>query len=137
MTERKWPHRDAPAVELRISSRHSEPDRVGGPVVITDVTPTLVITSDGERYNRASLRPIREGRTSPRVLVPPTDNRVLCVEARKMLAELARVADNQAALGFTDPETYVGSLARMVVLSTDAHRRLLALLRDASRGENR
>jgi hypothetical protein len=101
------------AIELRHSGKVHEADRVSVPVTVQRVTATMVVTSDGERYSRATLKPISEGRYSARTLVPVTDDRVLCVRGREALAELARLTDNLARLDRANPIDFMGAFAQI------------------------
>lgn len=119
----RWEPREGEAVvDLRSTGRMHEPDRCGEVVTVKRVTDTLVITSDGEKYNRRHLTPHSEGRYSPRRLVSARDDRVLCVRGRKLLAEVARVAANLAAIDRRDPADIAGALAALTRQADEARR---------------
>ncbi len=131
---REWePQVGSDAVELRHSGKVHEPDRAGEAVQVKRVTQTLVITSDGARYSRAYLRPVSEGRYSDRSLVAATDDRVLCVRGRELLAEVARTATNLAGVERSKPEDVAAALAQLAAAGRDAYARFGQAMAAASR----
>jgi hypothetical protein len=107
----------------------------GEVVTVKDITTTLVITSDGERYNRARLHPASEGRYSDRELVPATDPRVLVVKSHEHLDAVAQLAVNLSRLDYRRPEDVVASLAQILGAAHMSWREVIALMREASRAE--
>jgi hypothetical protein len=125
----KWrPETGDKAVDLRSTGRSFEPDRCGETVTVYRITQTMVITSDGERYSRTHLKPISEGRYSPRQLVRADDDRVLCVRGRRLLAQVASVARNLADLDCKDPADISAALAQIVMAADTARREYADLL---------
>lgn len=120
------------AIELRHSTRIHQLDGLSAPVVIRQITETIVVTSDGERYSRKSLTPISEGRYSDRTLVQPHDDRVLCVQGREVLAVLARTTDNLAKVERTDPADVFAALSQVAATASRAVAGYRALMRDAT-----
>lgn len=114
------PRRGDLCVDLRSSGNSWDPDRCGEEVTVKTVTETLVITSDGERYSRAHLTPISEGRYSSRKLVPAGDDRVLCVRGRTALRQVAQLANNLVGIDHKDPMAYVGALAEISRAAVEA-----------------
>jgi hypothetical protein len=136
VTTANFPQAGDLAVDLRTNGRaNGRPDQVGQTVTVKNVLTTIVITSDGERYNRSTLKPITEGRYSGRQLVPASDNRVLVVRARSQLSEVAATAGNLAELDHRKPEDVVTALARISRAAYEAHRAVIDLMADASRTE--
>lgn len=127
-----WPQVGDPAVDFRRGRRSYERDRAGKDVTVSRLTQTMVITSDGERYNRGTLKPVSEGHYSDRELVPAYDPRVLAVRARDELAEVARQITNLAAIEHKTAEDVVGALAQAMGAANDGRRSVLALMREAS-----
>lgn len=135
MTVNRWPQVGDEAVELRSAARSWEIDAIGPAVRVKTITSTLVITSIGTKYNRKGLFPISEGQQSARRLVPATDDRVLCVQGRSHLAELARQTENLARLERKDPMEVVAAFAQIISAASEARRKFIALTADASRAE--
>lgn len=136
MTTANFPQVGDRAVDLRTNGRpNGRPDRAGDVVTVKAITASMVLTSDGERYNRASLKPVSEGRYSDRQLVPPSDLRVLVVRGRAHLVEVARLADNISKLDHDAPEDILAGLARIIMAASDARRQVVEIMREASKTE--
>ena len=131
----RWPQVGDAAVELYRAKRAGEADRASAPVTVRDITATLVITSDGEKYNRDRLFPVTEGRYSARVLLSTGDAQVLIAQGRALLRSVAQSTDNLAALDRRTPEDCVGALAAIITAAHNARAELLKLMADASRLE--
>jgi hypothetical protein len=131
----RWPQRGDAAVEFRAAGRTWEADSIGTPTTIKTITTTLVITSDGARYNRDGLFPVSEGRQSARRLVPPADERVLCVQGRARLRELARQVANLADLERKDPMDIVAAFAQIIAATGQARSEFISLTAAASKAE--
>lgn len=128
-----WEPREGDAaIELRHSGKTYEPDRISVPVTVHRVTATMVVTSDGERYNRATLKPVSEGRYSARTLVQPHDDRVLCVQGREVLTVLARTTGNLADVERTDPADVFAAVSQVATTASRAVIHYRALMRDAT-----
>lgn len=134
-TADRWPQLGDEATEFRAGARSWEQDSVGPTVRIRQITQTLIITSDGGRYNREGLFPLNEGRQSARRLVPATDDRVLCVLGRRSLAEVARQVENLSRLERKDPMEIVAAFAQIISAAADARRDFISLTAAASRAE--
>jgi GTPase SAR1 family protein len=132
-TEPNFPQVGDPAVELRWAMYGQ--DSCGKTTTVTRVTDTLVITSDGRRYNRKYLQRIGEFACSDRILVPATDPRVLAIKGREHLTALARTADNLARLDHKTPEDVVAALAQLIVAAGVSRNAVIALMAEASRTE--
>jgi hypothetical protein len=131
--EREWPQKGDSAVDLRTNGRAGgPPDRVSADLTVERVTATLVITSDGERYNRERLHPVSEGRYSDRELTRPTDPRVLAIRARLLLAGVAQRAERLNALEHKDAVEVMGALATIIREADRARQEVATLLADAS-----
>jgi hypothetical protein len=125
----KWePREGEDVVDLRSTGKTYDVDRCGPVVQVKTITQTLVITTDGEKYNRLFLTPVSEGRYSSRQLVRASDDRVLCVQGRLTLEAVARVARNLADLPRTDPADITAALARVVNVADQARRSYADLL---------
>jgi hypothetical protein len=136
MTTANFPQVGDQAVDLRLAKRSYELNQCGDVVTVKAVMTTIVLTSDGERYNRASLKPVTEGRFSNRELVPFSDVRVLVVQARERLAEVATLADNLAKLPeHRTPEDILAGLARIIMAASEARRQVVEIMREASKTE--
>lgn len=130
-----WPQVGDDAVEFRAAARTWDTDSIGTPTRIKSITQTLVITADGAKYNRDGLFPVSEGRQSARRLVPAGDPRVLCVQGRAKLREVARQVQNLADLERKDPMDIVGAFAQIVSAAAAARTEYIALTTAASRAE--
>lgn len=130
-----WPQVGDDAIELRHAHGSATHDRIGVPVTIKKITQTMVVTSNGERYNRDTLKPISEGRYSARTLVQPHDDRVLCVRGRESLEGLARLTSNLAKLEHTAPAEIFAALAQVVANASRDLNWFREQMRDASRAE--
>lgn len=135
MTTANFPQVGDRAVDLRKAKYSYDRDRCGATVTVSRITQTMVMTSDGERYNRERLHPVSEGRYSDRVLVPFGDPRVLVVLGRGHLAEVARLADNITKLDHKAPEDILAGLARIVMAASEARRQVVEIMREASKTE--
>jgi hypothetical protein len=133
--EQAFPQKGDLAVDLRKAKYSYDKDRCGGTLTVTRITATLVITSDGERYNRERLHPVREGRYSDRELVPATHPRVLVIRGREHLTALAETTRNLAALDFGKPEDIVAALSQIGLAATVSRRAVIDLMAEASRIE--
>lgn len=134
MRTRGWePSPGDPVVDLKVSSGSWDRDRVGPMVTVKTVTTTLVITTDGEKYNRGGLFPIAEGRHSDRVLIPVWDDRAICVAGRLALANIAQLSQNLAALNRTDPADIVAAYNQIAAAATESRGALIDMMRNASR----
>lgn len=131
----RWPQVGDLAIELRRSAHTADRDKVSTPVTVKNITATLVITSDGEKYNRERLFPVAEGRYSARELRPVSDVRVLTAQGREQLAVIAQTVANLARVDYQTPEDCVTALAVAIGEAHDARARLLRLMREASRLE--
>lgn len=131
----RWPQVGDDAVEFRAAARTWDTDSIGTPTRIKSITQTLVITTDGAKYNRDGLFPTNEGRQSARRLVPTADPRVLCVQGRVKLREVARQVQNLADLDRKDPMDIVAAFAQIVSAAASARTEYIALTRDASKAE--
>lgn len=127
------PQKGDAAVDYRHARGMVIRERVGEDVTVSNITQTMVITSDGERYNRGTLKPVSEGRYSDRELVPACDPRVLAVRARTELAEVARQVTNLAAIEHKTAEDVAGALSAVMVAAAASRGRVLALMREASK----
>ncbi len=123
------------AVDLHRTGKVYDADRIGQTVTVKRVTETLVITSDGERYNRRHLVPVGHDRYAARKLVPANDDRVLCVRGRTHVAELARVVDNLARIDRKDPADHLAALAQIGAAAREAYAAFARELAEASRTE--
>jgi hypothetical protein len=135
MTTANFPQVGDKAVDLRAPAAAHKFGRCGDVVTVSRITQTLVITSDGERYNRERLHPVSEGRYSDRQLVPFGDPRVLVVLGREQLVGVAKLADNIAKLDHKAPEDVLAGLARIIMAASDARRRVIEIMREASKTE--
>lgn len=131
----RWPQVGDRAVELRRSSSATVRDQAGPPIAVKNVTATLVITSDGEKYNRDGLFPASEGRSSARKLMPASDVQVLTAQGREVLSAVAANAFNLAQVAHRTPEDCVAALAIIIGEAHTARAKLLRLMLDASRAE--
>ena len=110
-------------VDLFVNGRpNGAPNRCGPVVQIKTITENLVITTEGEKYSRQHLTPLREGRYSARQLVRADDDRVLCVQGRIELDGVARTARNLADFPQTQPEDILSALTRLVRVADEARR---------------
>lgn len=123
------------ATDLRRTGKVHEQDRCGSTVTVNRITETLVMTSDGERYNRAGLYPVSEGRHSPRRLVPASDPRVIVVKGREHLRVLARTTENLAKLDHKTPEDVIAAFAQIVLAAGVSRHAVIELMRQATRDE--
>jgi hypothetical protein len=135
MTANRWPQVGDEAVEFRAGARSWEQDSAGSVVRVKTITSTLVITSDGGKYNRDGLFPINEGRQSARRLVPAVDERVLCVRGRRQLGEVARQVENLSRIERKDPMEIVAAFAQIISTAADARREFISLTSAASKAE--
>jgi hypothetical protein len=115
-------------------------DRDHGGAVISETThvlrttQTLVITTDGEKYNRQRLYPIKGGRYSSKSLRSAHDPEVLAVRARDHLRGVARLAENLSRLDRRTAEDYVGALAQVVAKADESRKAVIDLMRAATAG---
>jgi hypothetical protein len=136
MTSANFPQVGDLAVDLRTNGRPGGvPMRIGATVTVKAILTTIVLTSDGERYNRGSLKPVSEGRYSDRTLVPAGDDRVLIVKGREHLETLAGTVTNLAKLDHRKPEDIVQALAQIIVAAGLSRRAVIELMAGASRTE--
>jgi len=131
----RWPQKGDRAVDLRLSQSPIGRDAVGPEVTIVNITQTMVVTSDGERYNRTSLRPLAGGPHSPRVLVPLHDRRALTARARTELAAAAGVVTNLTRVEHRTPEQVYAALTQAIVAVDNARRQVVRLMATATRNE--
>jgi hypothetical protein len=113
------------AIDLRVGTFAK--DRLGKTVTVTKVTPSLVTTSDGERYNRFSLRPVTQP-SSARELASVTDVRVLTVQGCGHLSEVAEVARNLSTIGHRRPDEVLVALEQIIMAAKVAHGAVSALM---------
>lgn len=116
------------AVDLRVGTFAR--DRVGETVTVETVTPTLVVTSNGYRYSRQTLRPVVQP-TSARELASVTDVRVLTARAREHLSGVATTAINLSTIGHRRPDEVLVALEQIIVAARVAHGAVSALMADA------
>lgn len=128
-----WPQAGDACVDLRSAARSWDRDAIGGETTVKTVTQTLVITATGAKYHRSTLTPVNEGPHSARHLVRPTDDRVLCVRGRLMLADIASRVENLANLHHKDPAEYISAFAQVIAEGAEARKDFLALTRAASK----
>lgn len=127
----KWdPQKGDPCVE--VWDRSFAGPTIAATTTVHQLTQTLVVTADGEKYNRQGLYPIRGGRYSDKQLRSAHDPKVLAIRARDHLREVARYADNLAKLDRRTPEDYMAALAQIIVKADDSRRAVTALMREAS-----
>src|ERR1041384_2351976 len=139
----RWPQRGDAAVEFRAAGRTWEADSIGTPTTIKTITTTLVITSAGARstpaggpgYKREACSRVGEGGQPPRRLVPPADERVLCVQGRARMRELARQVANLADLERKDPMDIVAAFAQIIAATGQARSEFISLTAAASKAE--
>lgn len=131
----RWPQPGDHAVEFRAAGRTWESDSIGQTTHVKTITQTLVITADGARYNRDGLFPVSEGRQSARRLVPPADVRVLCVQGRNRLRELAQHVGNLADLERKDPMDILAAFAQIIRATGAARSEFISLTTAASKAE--
>jgi hypothetical protein len=134
-TDVRWPQLGDSGVDFFAAQQSYQRDRVGSVVTVRTVSETLIITSDGERYNRAGLFPAAQGKYSGRRLVPAGDPRVLAARGRDQLIEVARVVSNLAQIDHRTPEDVVAALARAQVVAHDAWKVVGAMMSAASKAE--
>jgi hypothetical protein len=132
-TEPNFPQVGDVAVDLRKAKYSYDQDRCGETITVKRITATMVITSDGGRYNRDRLHPVSEGRYSDRVLVPATDPRVLVIKGREHLTALAKMADNLARLDIKAPEDVVAAISQLITAAVVSRHAVIELMSEASR----
>lgn len=135
MSSANFPQIGDVAVDLRHSGKVGSQDRCGETVTVKRITQTMVITSNGEKYNRERLHPIHEGQYSDRELVPANDPRVLIIKGRQHLTTLADVARNLAEYDHRTPDDIVTALTQLVRAAMDSRTAVLGLIGEASRSE--
>jgi hypothetical protein len=116
------------AVDLRVGT--FERDRLGKAITVTKVTPSLVTTSDGERYNRFSLRPVTQP-TSARELASVTDVRVLTARGREHLSGVAETARNLSTVPLRRPDEALVALEQIIMAAKVAHHAVSELMAEA------
>jgi hypothetical protein len=116
------------AVDLKV--RTFERDRLGRIVTVRQVTPTLVVTSDGERYNRKTMRPVTQP-ISARELASPTDVRVLTAQSREHLSGVAETARNLSIVPLRQPYEALLALEQIIMAAKIAHGAVSELMAEA------
>jgi hypothetical protein len=133
----QWiPQKGDLAVDLRVGEFTFAKDQVGETVTVTKVTPSLVTTSDGERYNRFSLRPVTQP-TSARELASVTDVRVLTARAHDHLAAVANTARNLSTVPLRRPDEVLIALEQIIMAAKVAHHAVSTLVAEAQEGGKR
>jgi hypothetical protein len=129
----KWePKVGDPCVELWKRS-HGTP-YVSAMTTVHRLTSTLVVTADGEKYNRQGLYPIKGGRYSSKSLRSAHDPEVLAARAHDHLLGVARLAENLSLLDRRTAEDYVGALAQIIAKADESRRAVVDLMREATAG---
>lgn len=124
----------APVVE--IVQRPGQRPWLTEPTTVQLITPTLIVTADGRKWNITGRWPLAEGRNSGRRLVSVHDDRAILARAREMLNRVAGHATNLRNLPRSGPEDIVADLASIVRAATEARRDITAALIEARQARN-
>lgn len=94
-------------------------------MTVRSVTPTMVITSTGERYRRFDLHPLSEGPHSARTLVRADDEQVQVVRGVDMIRDMEAMVANLSRVDHPDPESVIAALCRIVRVADQTRRTYL------------
>jgi len=131
-TGNRWPQVGDLAVDVKATP--SGRDRLGSVVTVKGVRLDMLVTSDGEKYDRDELFPYGQPHSAHR-LVPLTHDRVLIARGRYLLDELALLTDNLAKLDHRTPDAVAAALAQIVTAAHESRQTLIALMAEASKAE--
>jgi hypothetical protein len=112
----EWPHRNL----------------LGVPTTVQKVTPTLIITADGQRWNRADRWPVIHGRNSRTRILSVHDDEVVFLRAQARLGELAQRADNLYRLNSRGPADAADRLAMLALDAARFEREIYTLMDEAA-----
>jgi hypothetical protein len=123
--------------ELAVELRHGTfaATQAGRTVTVTRVTPSLIVTDDGERYNRFSHRPYSEGPSSNRELVSASDPRVLVARGHALIGAVAQTAENLAKLDHRSVEDVMAALSEILMSTSVARQSVTQMMTAATAAE--
>lgn len=104
----------------------------GAVTEIGRITDTLIITCDGGRYSRQTLRPAG-GRGPRTTLHSAHSDEAVTARALQHLVAVSRQAGNLAALEHKTPENVCAALAQLSRAVSDSHSAIRDLMAEASK----